>query len=188
MSQTASEKIRWTTADLQLFPENGNRYEIIDGDLFVTRAPSWKHQEVCGRIFAALDAWSVSTGLGRAAIAPGVIFSDADNVIPDVVWASNARLEMLLDTAGHLTGAPELIVEVLSPGKENQLRDKEAKLKLYSSRGVQEYWLVDWQLQEIQVYRRESVRLMLVATWLNRDSISSPLLPSFSCAIASLFA
>lgn len=64
-------------------------------------------------------------------IAPAIIFSDADNVIPDVVWASHERLKYLLDEAGHLTGAPELVVEVLSPGEKNEKRDKETKLKLY---------------------------------------------------------
>ena len=137
MSQITDE-IRWTTADLELLPDSGNRYEIIDGELFVTRAPHWQHQRTGGRIFSALDAWSQFISLGQAAIAPGIIFTDADNVIPDVVWASNERLAVLLDDAGHLTAAPELIVEVLSSGIENELRDREAKLKLYSSRGVQE--------------------------------------------------
>ena len=164
MSQTTTERIRWTSADLELLPDNGNRYEIIDGELFVTRAPHWNHQEAGGRIFSALDTWSQSTGLGRAALAPGIIFADADNVIPDVVWASNERLAVLLDDAGHLTAAPELIVEVLSAGVENERRDREAKLKLYSTRGVQEYWIVDWRLQQIEVYRRDNAVLRLIAT------------------------
>jgi Uma2 family endonuclease len=92
MTQTVADTIRWTTADRSLLPEDdGRRYEIIDGDLHVIRAPHWKHQSVCGRIGAALDDWSVETGLGEVAIGPGVIFDDADNVIPDVVWASNER-------------------------------------------------------------------------------------------------
>ena len=102
---------RWTTADLELLPDNCNRYEIIDGELFVTRAPHWQHQRTCGNILQELNTWSRETALGQAAIAPGIIFSDADNVIPDVVWANNERLAILLDDAGHLTAAPELVVE-----------------------------------------------------------------------------
>ncbi len=187
MNPTLSDRVYWTTADLELLPDNGNRYEIIDGELFVTRAPHWGHQQSTGRLFSALDTWSVSTGLGQAAINPGIIFSDADNVIPDVVWASNERLAMLLDEAGHLTAAPELIVEVLSPGVENVRCDQEVKLKLYSSRGVQEYWIVNWQLQQIEVYRREQASLRLIATLFSNDVLSSPLLPGFSCSIAQLF-
>ena len=180
-------ELRWTTADLELLPDNGNRYEIIEGELFVTRAPHWKHQLTCGRIFSALDTWSQSTGLGQAAIAPGIIFSDADNVIPDIVWASNERLAVLLDNAGHLTAAPELVVEVLSSGTENERRDREAKLKLYASRGVQEYWIADWRLQQVEVYRRENATLKLVATLLTNDEINSPLLPGFACPVSRFF-
>ncbi len=187
MSQTYPAALRWTIADLELLPDNDNRYEIIDGELFVTRAPHWGHQEVCGRIFAVLDAWSRQTGLGRSAINPGIIFTDADNVIPDVVWASTARLALLLDEAGHLTAAPELVVEVLSAGAENERRDREAKLRLYSLRGVQEYWLVNWQLQQIEQYRREQAALKIVATLLPNDALTSPLLPGFTCSIAGLF-
>jgi Uma2 family endonuclease len=109
------------------------------------------------------------------------------NVIPDVVWASNQRLAVLLDNAGHLTAAPELVVEVLSPGTENQRRDREAKLKLYSSRGVREYWIVDWQKQQIEVYRREQAVLNLVATLFTNDNLITPLLPGFNCLVASIF-
>jgi Uma2 family endonuclease len=165
MSQTAIEGIRWTTSDLELLPQDEwIRREIIDGELFVTRAPEWKHQRTCGKIFRQLDIWSESTGLGQASIAPGIIFSEADNVIPDVVWASKERLVILLDEAGHLTGAPELVVEVLSPGNDNQRRDKEAKLKLYSARGVQEYWIANWQCQTLEIYRRDNAQLHLIAT------------------------
>lgn len=188
MSQATDEILRWTTEDLELLPDNGNRYEIIDGELIATRSPHWKHQEVCGRTFSGLDAWSQSTGLGQAAINPGIIFSDTDNVIPDVVWASNERLAILLDNAGHLTAAPELVVEVLSPGSENERRDKVAKLKLYSTRGVQEYWIVNWQTQQIEAYRREQAALKLVATLFVNDQLTTPLLPGFVCAVGQLFA
>jgi Uma2 family endonuclease len=182
-----SDRVRWTTADLELLPDNGNRYEIIDGELFVTKAPHWGHQKATGNVYQELNVWSRETGLGQAALNPGIIFSDADNVIPDVVWASNERLAVLLDEAGHLTAAPELIVEILSPGAENVRRDREVKLKLYSARGVREYWIVDWRLQQIEVYRREQASLILVATLFSNDVMSTPLLPGFSCSIAQLF-
>ena len=149
MTQTISEKLRWTTADLEKLPYDEYRYEIINGELIVTRSPHARHQKVSGRFFSALDIWSMSSGLGEAFVAPGVIFSDADNVIPDVVWASNNRLSELLDEAGHFTGAPELVVEVLSPGKENKKRDREDKLELYSDKGVEEYWICENSLRII---------------------------------------
>lgn len=187
MNQIADERLRWTTADLELLPDNGNRYEIVDGELFVTRAPGWGHQKVCGNISRELNLWSQQTNLGEAVSTPGIIFTDADNVIPDVVWASKERLAALLDDAEHLIGAPELVVEVLSPGEANERRDREVKLKLYAAQGVREYWIADRRLQQIQVYRRQQATLVLVATLFASDELNSPLLPGFSCPVARLF-
>ncbi|MEM7553093.1 MAG: Uma2 family endonuclease [Cyanobacteria bacterium P01_A01_bin.84] len=187
MSQSTDERVHWTIADIELLPDNGNRYEIIDGELFVTRAPHWKHQKTCTQTASVLNQWSELTGLGEAVINPGMIFTDADNVIPDVVWVSKERLSILLDEAGHLTAAPELIIEVLSEGVENQRRDREAKLKLYASRGVHEYWILDWRLQQMEVYRRDKAFLKLVVTLFATDELTSPLLPDFSCSVAHLF-
>ncbi|XWK85669.1 MAG: Uma2 family endonuclease [Phormidium sp.] len=188
MSYAKAQGVRWTTADIELLPENeGTRYEVVDGDLFMTRAPHWKHQRTCGKFFRELDTWSESSGLGEASITAGVLFGESDDVIPDVVWASNERLDLLLDDAGHLTGAPELVIEVLSAGNENVRRDREAKLKLYSSRGVEEYWIADWRLRKVEVYRRENARLVLLVTFINDDELTSPLLPGFSCVVSKFF-
>jgi Uma2 family endonuclease len=187
MVMTLTEPVRWTIKDLELFPNDGKRYEIIDGELIVTRAPHWKHQEVAGNVYAQLQVWSRQSGLGRAAIAPGVIFSAMDSVIPDVVWASNQRLEDCLDEAGHLTDAPELVVEVLSKSTKDRQRDFELKLKLYSSQGVQEYWIVDRQKQEVKIYRRNQGILKLAVTLFAQDTLITPLLPKFSCVVAEFF-
>jgi Uma2 family endonuclease len=187
MSTPTIQRTRWTTSDIDLLPDNGARYEIIDGELFMSKQPHWHHQELCGNIYQELRTWSQSSRLGRASITPGVLFSESDNVIPDVVWISNERLTALMDEAGHLTGAPELVIEVLSPGAENERRDREAKLKLYESRGVREYWIVDWRLQQIEVYQREHALLRLAATLFAEDELNSPLLPGFACPVARLF-
>ena len=143
MTQTEA-KIAWTIRDIPFLPQNESvNYEIIDGELFVTRSPHRLHQRICVKLARYLDVWSEDSGLGETIIAPGVIFSDLDSVIPDVVWLSKAKLANIEDDAGHLLGAPELVVEVLSPGKNNETRDKEAKLKLYSLYGVREYWICD---------------------------------------------
>jgi Uma2 family endonuclease len=188
MQSTTTNPIRWTVADLVIFEgDRANCYEIIDGELFVTRAPDWRHQAVCINIGTVLKLWSDQSGLGQAAINPGIIFSESDNVIPDVVWASYERLERLLDEAGHLIAAPELVVEVLSPGKANDRRDREAKLKLYSVRGVLEYWIVNFQEQVVEVYRRENGILKLAATLYCQDELTSPILPGFSSLISKFF-
>ena len=187
MTSAIPEQVRWTIADLEGFPDNGNRYEIIDGELFVTRAPHLAHQDVAGAIYAELRAWSLQSGLGKPFITPGVIFSESDAVIPDVIWISHERRSQLIDSSGHLTGAPELIVEVLSNTEKDKKRDRETKLKLYSAQGVIEYWIVDREQQLIEVYRRENGVLKKVMTLFPADQLTSPLLPGFSCEVALLF-
>ncbi|MEE3719161.1 Uma2 family endonuclease [Tumidithrix elongata RA019] len=186
-STPTANSLGWTSADLELLPEDGKRYEIIDGELYVTRAPHWKHQTTCGRLFSALDAWSIATKLGATAMGAGVIFGDSDDVIPDVVWVSKEKYEILLDRSGHLRGAPDLAIEVLSAGTENEKRDRELKLKLYSSRGVLECWIADWRSPQIQIYRRENGILKLAVTLFANDTLTSPLLPDFSCPIDQIF-
>lgn len=186
MSQ-ATNRVHWTTEDLKLLPESSNRYEIIDGHLLMTRAPHWKHQKAIVKASRILDTWSETSQLGETVATPGVIFDDADNVIPDVIWISNERLEVGVDDEGHFTIAPELIIEVLSPGTQNEKRDRETKLKLYAERGVQEYWILDWRTQQLEVYRRQDAVLKLVVTLFAQDRLTSPLLPEFDCAVAEFF-
>jgi Uma2 family endonuclease len=187
-STPTANHLRWTSVDLELLPENSNRYEIIDGELYVTRAPHWKHQTTCGNFYSELKAWSKITNLGFTSIGAGVLFGDNDDVIPDVVWVSKEKYEILLDEAGHLRGAPDLAIEVLSAGTENEKRDRELKLKLYSSRGVLEYWIADWRSLQIQIYRRDNGILKLALTLFANDILTSPLLPEFSCPISQIFA
>ena len=185
-----ANSLLWTTADLEALPDDGGwkRYEIINGELFVTRAPHIRHQGVAGRICFELEYWSRQTQLGEPFQAPGVIFSPTDAVIPDVVWASKAKLSKGIDAAGHFVVAPELMVEILSAGEQNEQRDRSVKLKQYSLYGVQEYWIINWQLPSVEIYRRQDARLQLVATLLIEDTLTSPILPGFSCSIASIFA
>ncbi len=187
MTPAISEQVRWTIADLEGFPDNGNRYEIIDGELFVTRAPHLDHQDVSGAIYAELRAWSLQSGLGKPFMTPGVIFSESDAVIPDVIWISHERRAQLIDGSGHLTGAPELVIEVLSNTEKDKKRDRETKLKLYSVQGVIEYWIVDREQQLIEVYRRENGVLKKAMTLFPADQLTSGLLPGFSCEVARLF-
>ena len=179
--------IRWTIHDLDALPENeGIRREIIAGELFVTRAPHWKHQDIIANLTTELKIWS-RNNFGRVFSAPGIISSEEDNVIPDLVWVSNQRLAEIEDESGHLTGFPEVIVEVLSAGERNIYRDKQAKLKLYSQGGVQEYWIVDRFRKELEIYRLEKGQLKLVETLTEVDRATSPLLADFSLSIADIF-
>jgi Uma2 family endonuclease len=177
----------YTIHDLDAFPEDGLRRELIEGELYLTEQPHWHHQYACSRLVMELTDWDGKTGLGFANLAPGVIFSIHDAVAPDVVWVSAERLPHILGENGKLSDAPDLVVEVVSPGWQNETRDRDTKLKLYSRRGVREYWIVDWQKKRVEVFRRQRTRLTQIATLLNEDELASPLLPGFVCQVASLF-
>jgi Uma2 family endonuclease len=181
-------KTRFTSRDLEVLPEDTKRYEIIDGELYVSKQPSYEHQAMCGGMFFALEAWSQETGAGVTTIAPGVIFAEDDDVAPDLTWVARERLPALLGSDRHFHAAPDLIVEVLSPGRANEQRDREAKLGLYSRRAVREYWIVDWQTRQVEVYRRRDAALTLDATLLDSETLSSPLLPGFAFPLCNLFA
>lgn len=179
--------LRFTSADLEVMPDNGKRYEIIDGELYVSKQPHYHHQYTCTALTVLLHNWSTNAGLGRVIAAPGLIFAEDDDVAPDVVWISDRRLAVALREDGKLHDAPELVIEVLSPGFTNEKRDRDTKLKLYSRRGVDEYWIVDWQARRVEVYRRQELALHLVVTLHETESLTTPLLSGFSCVVSSLF-
>ena len=161
---------RWTIADLDALPDEENglriRYEIIDGELFVSRAPGDEHQYTAAQFTYEIIAWNRATQAGEVLIGPGVIFSSSDAVEPDVVWVSHARLARFEEADRHLHGAPELVVEALSPGAANRRRDLERKLRLYSERGVVEYWATDPRLATVQVLpARPDGALVLSPRW-----------------------
>lgn len=187
MSVNTDSKVRWAIADLEFFPNNGDRYEIIDGDLYVTRAPHWRHQNVLMNLAESLPKTNAAGQAGKIFQTPGLVFGGTENAIPDLVWISREKLEACEDEAGHFTAAPELVVEVLSKMPQDISRDRQIKLKLYSRVGVQEYWIIDWRQKTVEIYRRSQVRLMLVCTLFAEDELTSPLFTDLQIKVANLF-
>ncbi len=179
--------LRMTSADLANFPDDGKRREIIDGELYVSTQPHWYHQVLCARFGQFLGEWGDESGRGQVAVAPGLIFAEDDDVAPDVVWASRERLARILE-GGKLYAAPELVIEVLSPGRKNIARDRETKLKLYARRDADEYWIADWPRHAVEIYLRAGDTLTLAETLGPGDTLTTPLLPGFAVALDRLFA
>ena len=190
----ATAGYRFTVADLENLPDDDNRYEVIDGELHVSKAPHSDHQDAVDEIVFALRAWDRRKERGWTLSGTGVIFAFDAGVIPDLVWVRAERLAVVFldpttgERDGKLHAAPDLAVEVLSPGPQNEQRDRETKLKLYSQQGVREYWIVDRERQTIQVHRRaEEAVLQLAATFTSGDLLRSPLLPNFALPVADVF-
>jgi Uma2 family endonuclease len=183
---------RYTLADLKdvAQPWDDTRYEIIDGELFVSTQPSPEHQYTTNEIAFELTSWNRRSGQGVVLPAPGLNFEDDDNAAPDVVWLSWERFRTVRGADGKLHGPPELVVEVLSPGAENERRARDVKLRLYSRRGVDEYWILDDRQRRAEVYRRDASDpgvLRLAAALGEDDALESPLLRGFRVRVGALF-
>ena len=178
----------WTIDLVAKMPHiEGERYEIIDGELYVTTQPHFRHQATSDNIAYELGAWSRREAAGRVFPAPGVIFSEANAVAPDIVGVSKARMPGVLGPDGKLHDAPDLVVEILSPGKANEERDRDKKLALYSRYGVLEYWIADWRAVTVDIYRQDEGELRLTETLKSGDELTSSLLPGFACIIDRFF-
>lgn len=181
---------RWTLADVaERFPNNdGNRYEIINGQLYITYVSDRDHQEVIDGIVSALGSWNGRTGAGQLCSEVGIIFADDDVITPDLVWVRADRCEQVLGNDGKLYEAPDLVVEVWSQPHEELPWAPESRLVLYDRRGVQEYWVVRCDARQIEVYLRIHGMLQRICTYNTSLTLNSPLLTGFTFPVSSIFA
>jgi Uma2 family endonuclease len=176
-----------TVADLDLMPEDGNRYEVIEGEIFVSRAPSLTHQIIVSNLIASIQDYLNQNPIGLVVPGPGVIFSEISGVIPDVIFISNERRGEIA-SGERVMGAPDLVIEIVSPGAENERRDRVVKRQLYAKYGVKEYWIVDPGNRTIEIYLNDGKSLNLATTLGEQDEITSSVLPQYRSKVESLFA
>lgn len=183
--KTSAAKL--TYSDFLLFPDDGQRHELIDGEHYVTPSPVVPHQRLVTRLVAALNASLEASDLGEAFVAPlDVVFSDHDVVEPDVLVVLHDQADIL--THEHVRGAPALVVEVLSPGTRR--RDEGVKRQLYDRAGVREYWLVNPEGRSITVHRRGDAFALVQVDTLTADGgdvLATALVPGLSIDLARLF-
>jgi Uma2 family endonuclease len=184
MTATAT---KLTYDDYVKLPDDGKRYEIIDGELFVNPAPVPQHQHLVLNIATALRSYFKGKGGGRALIAPtDVLFSDDRIVQPDVFVILADRASIV--GKKNVQGTPHLVVEVLSDGTRRY--DEIQKRRLYESAGVEEYWVVDPEIEALKTYRLSGGKYVLAAEihTANGGTVTSPLLPGFALPIGDVFA
>jgi len=139
---------RWTYADYAALPDDGNRYEIIAGVLYMTPAPGTGHQSISARVVTFLVTHVEFAGLGRVFAAPVDVELAPDTVVqPDIVVVLSANLDRI--TPSRIIGAPDLVVEILSPGTAGY--DRREKQDAYARSGVGEYWIVDPGAQTVEL-------------------------------------
>ena len=176
-----------TVADLDAYPDDdGNRYELIGGELFVSCAPGIPHQRVLHNLQLELGSYLKAHPVGVLVPGAGAIFSDYDAVIPDLAFVRNERWDQVV-TDDRFTSAVDLVIEILSPGAANRRRDLSAKRKLYGKYGVEEYWIVDKDNLSVSIFRLEGKILKEVATLSGENELTSPMLPGFQLKVDEIF-
>ena len=176
-------RIKFTVKDYMSTPD-GKRYQLLDGEIVPALSPTTRHQTILGRLSIALHEAVTANQLGRVWVAPlDVVLSDPDVAQPDLFFVSNARENIV--TEANIQGAPDLVVEILSPATAQY--DREYKMTLYSRHGVREYWLVDPEEDMVEVWTESETGLVLTATYQQTDTLASPLLEGLNIPLEVLF-
>jgi Uma2 family endonuclease len=174
-----------TVQDFMNTPEGPPYYQLIEGDLYMMPPPGSFPQDIAGNIFSMIREFLRKKPIGKAAIAPyGVFLNEVNAFQPDVFFVTKERMDQF--SKRGFEGSPDLVVEVLSPGTARF--DKASKKLIYARSGVVEYWLVDPDAEEIQIfYFNESVQAPQLSFG-RRDSFTSPLLPGLKFLGEEIFA
>ena len=181
---TAQPVAKFTYEDYRATRED-ERYELLGGDLIMVPAPNIKHQRVQGRLYYKLTQFIRDHELGELLLAPcDVVLSDTDVVQPDLLFVARER-EHLLSGGENVQGAPDLLIEILSPSTAD--RDRGIKHELYDRHGVTEYWLVDPMAEIVAIHHRQAGRLALSRTFGRRDTLRSPLLVDLALHLDDVF-
>ena len=172
----------WTYDDYALLPDDGKRYEVIRGELYKSAAPRPLHQRVITRLSFFLEGFFENSALGTVFVAPiDVILpkSLGDPVQPDIVVVRRERLHIIDDL--NIQGAPDLVVEVLSPS--NPAHDRNLKYDLYAEAGVQEYWIIDPLRRTVEVHILRSGTYVRHGEWKEGEAARSVILDGFTVPV-----
>jgi Uma2 family endonuclease len=175
----------WTYKEYAALPDDGKRYEIVNGVLYMSPSPSGPHQDAAGEIFSYLRAHVKLTGLGLVRMAPfDVILSPDEVVQPDVLVVFNEHFERVSDK--FILGAPDLVVEVASPS--TAIHDRHHKLDAYARAGVPEYWIVDPDSRTVEVLALETVGMyQSLGIFRGKATLPSLIVPDFSPRVEQFF-
>jgi len=182
-SGMATATTRLSYDDLRKIPPDRNRYELIEGELFVSAAPNTEHQRKTGQLFRRLSDHVEHHALGEVFIAPfDVVLHPGTVVEPDVLFVSKARQSIIKPEC--IEGAPDLVVEVLSDS--SRTIDRFVKRDRYAEFGVPEYWLLDPFEPRIEVLRLEAGKYRVVGSFGKGDTLESPTFPGLQIPVSSL--
>jgi Uma2 family endonuclease len=178
-------KVRFKADDIWDTPEDGNRYEVIDGELYVTPPPLEPHQKGSTNLVGHIWQYVHQRRLGTVYSAPfGVVLNDENGVQPDIVYVSREREGIVVERG--LEGAPDLVVEILS--RTTRTRDRGVKMKRYAASGIPHYWIVDPGNRVLEAYRLTEQGYSLTGTYGPGAVFCPELFPGLEIAIDDLWA
>jgi Uma2 family endonuclease len=183
LSATLTRKKTWTDQELEALPADGQKYELLDGELIMSQVPA-NHGAICVRLIILLGGFVQRRKLGEV-YDSSTGFRLAEDVLlsPDLSFVSKARLKKVLRAPDRfLCGAPDLGVEVLSPSDRMQAINR--KLDLYFEHGTRLIWIINWKLEQIHIYRPDSIEALTRPA----DILSgAEVLPGFKCRLYQIF-
>lgn len=163
-----------------------HRYELIEGELYVSCAPGIPHQLVLNNLQFELTNYLKQNPIGRLVPGPGAVFDRYNSVIPDIVFVRKDRWNTIV-SKNRFNAAPDLLIEIVSPGSTDYSRDFNLKRKVYSKFGVPEYWVVDGWSKSVIVFGLEDNTLKEVTRFRETDSLESPIFPGLSLKLSDVF-
>ncbi len=165
-------------------PEDGKRYEIIDGELYLLPTPNLDHQSILGNLFGAIASFREEQKYGKIFLSPlDVVFSNINIIQPDLIFVSKENFGIL--TPENIRGTPDLVIEILSP--KTEIRDRTIKFNAYSKFGVLEYWMVHEEKETVEVWRHNSNQLVFHALLEKTETLATPLLPGLEISLEKIF-
>ena len=180
---TQKPRIKLTYEDYRTTPED-KRYELLDGELILAPAPRTSHQSVQIALGSRMYRFVEAEGLGQVFLAPtDVVLSDTDVVQPDILFVSRERAHII--TEDNIQDAPDMVIEILSPGTAD--RDRGFKRALYARHGVREYWLVGPDSATVTVLALEEEGFEVVGTYGEGDSVSSSVVEGLTVELDEIF-
>jgi Uma2 family endonuclease len=176
-----------TVKDVKALPDDGrHRYELIEGELHVSSAPGIPHQLVLNNLQVELTNNLRQNPISTLVPGAGAQFSEYNYVIPDIAFVRHERWGSIV-AKDQFNAAPDLVIEIVSPGSKNRKRDLKLKHTLYGKYGVPEYWAVECWSCSVIVFRLSGNTLEEVMTLKEDDILESPLFPGLSLKLSTIF-
>lgn len=184
-SMMLPKSLRLNYEDYLLFPEDGKRHEIIEGEHYMAPSPNVRHQSISGNLAFILNQYIEEHNLGKILYAPMDVVLSYENIVqPDILFISKKNYGII--TPQNIQGSPDLMIEIMS--ESSRKLDRLIKMKTYGKFGVEEYWLVDPAINQIEIFRKNKTGLNLFKSIQEEQGeLTSPLFPGLKVNLKKVF-